>query len=177
MNGKIYKLQCEDGHYYIGSTISELRFRLANHKGKAKAKPDRRVYKHIHSIGWDKVRIILIEEFECKTRQELYQKEDEHIRNALQDDLCLNHYKVTRSHEEELETRRLQYKNKPNQTEEQKQKTKERQAQWYANLTEEQKQRRREYGNRHYANLTEEQHEHRRKLERERYHRQQKKQD
>jgi hypothetical protein len=157
MNGKIYKLQCEDGYFYIGSTTSSLPFRLGGHKTKAKKHPERRVYKHILDLGWDKVRIVLIEEFVCTNRQELYKKEDEHIRTTI-DEMCLNHYRVERTREERLAYQKEQYeKHKDSKTEEQKNKAKEYKAVWFQNLDEEKKERRRAYAKNYYASLTEEQ--------------------
>lgn len=94
-NGKIYKLQCEDGYYYFGSTASELRKRHHKHKQHAKEFPERRVYKHINSIGWDKVRIILVEDFPCESKEHLRRKEDEYIRENKKDPLCLNMFNAT----------------------------------------------------------------------------------
>ena len=79
---KIYKLQHEDGHFYIGSSTNELRVRLKQHKNKSKDGNNRRVYQHINN-EWDKVRIILIESFVCANRQELVKKEDEYSQKAF----------------------------------------------------------------------------------------------
>jgi len=86
-NSKIYKLQHTDGHFYIGSTINELTKRLSQHKGMNR--PNQRVYAHIAG-EWDKVRILLIEEFSCQNKQELLRKEDEYIQKELNNPLCLN---------------------------------------------------------------------------------------
>lgn len=86
---KIYQLVCEDGHYYYGSTINELRVRFGEHK-YASLKHTYRVYNHINSVGWDTVKIVLVECFPCATRQELNKKENEHILAHKADPLCLN---------------------------------------------------------------------------------------
>lgn len=86
---KIYKLQHEDGHFYIGSTYDDLRKRLNNHKSKSLLSPERKVYNHIHN-EWDKVRILLIEEFSCENREQLNKREDEHIQQHIRNPLCLN---------------------------------------------------------------------------------------
>ena len=86
---KVYKLQHEDGHFYIGSTINELRMRFREHKCKSKTDVKRIVYKHING-EWDNVRIILIEAFECTNRSELLKKENEYIQKELDNPLCLN---------------------------------------------------------------------------------------
>jgi hypothetical protein len=86
---KIYKLECDDGHYYYGSTINELRVRLGGHKQAATFRPYR-VYQHINDIGWDKVKIVLIEAYPCTSRDELNRKENEYIAAHKSDPLCLN---------------------------------------------------------------------------------------
>lgn len=96
---KIYKLQHEDGHFYIGSSTNELRIRLQQHKDKSKKNPDRCVYQHINN-EWGKVRIILIELFVCLNRQELLKKEDEYIQKELDNPLCLNSKRAIRSRKE-----------------------------------------------------------------------------
>jgi predicted GIY-YIG superfamily endonuclease len=88
-NGKLYKLQCDDGYYYIGSTCDELRYRLNGHK-KDSRKHSTPLYQHINEIGWDRVRIVLIEECPCENKQQLVRKEDEMIQLNLMNDLCLN---------------------------------------------------------------------------------------
>ena len=57
-NGKIYKLICDDDHYYIGSTTQKLNHRFNNHKTSAKTGTSK-AYTYINSIGWDKVKIEL----------------------------------------------------------------------------------------------------------------------
>jgi hypothetical protein len=99
---KIYRLQHDDGKFYIGSTINDLRVRLQDHKRKSKQKPERRVYQHINN-EWGKVRIILIEVFECSNRDELRKKENEYIQQELDNELCLNHNKALQTKEERKE--------------------------------------------------------------------------
>ena len=62
-NTKIYKLILADSEYfYIGSTCeNRLSKRLNVHKCKAKTYPDRKVYKAFNELGWETVKIILIE--------------------------------------------------------------------------------------------------------------------
>lgn len=88
-NSKIYKLQHNSGSFYIGSTCSELRKRLCNHKAKSKIYPNNKKYKFING-EWDKVKIILIEAFECSNKDELRKKEDEYIRKEMNNLFCLN---------------------------------------------------------------------------------------
>ena len=89
---KIYKLQCNDGYFYIGSTCDELRKRLYYHKQDCKKQHriNTRVYKHINSVNWDNVTIILIEQFNCENKDELRMKENEYIQKELNNELCLN---------------------------------------------------------------------------------------
>ena len=99
MLGRIYKLECEDGYYYIGSTKKTLEHRLWTHKESSKTKPYK-VYNHINSIGWDKVKIILIKEIEVESLKELYIEEDIYIN--LNDILCLN-YRLSYSTRKEIQ--------------------------------------------------------------------------
>lgn len=91
-NSKIYRLVCSDGFFYVGSTCVPLCKRLWNHKAKSKKKPEQKVYKHINTLGWDNVKIILIEEFQCKNKDELRRREQEEIDKYKTDEKCLNHF-------------------------------------------------------------------------------------
>jgi len=99
-NAVVYVLQCIDNYYYIGSTINHPRFRLNNHKKDSVKYPERAVYDHITKIGWNNVKLDVIEEFPCDTRQELYLKEDEYIKESIQDLYCLNHNRASVTKEE-----------------------------------------------------------------------------
>ena len=75
-NGKIYKLVNNvDDKIYIGSTCDELRCRKWGHKSKLNRYPDYKVYKHLIQVGWGNVEIILIENYECKSKEELHARE------------------------------------------------------------------------------------------------------
>lgn len=87
-NGKIYRLLCDDGHYYIGSTTNELQYRLAGHKGVTIS--NQKVYKYINAIGWDHVIIELVETCACNNREELLEREDYYICLGADDPLNLN---------------------------------------------------------------------------------------
>jgi hypothetical protein len=91
-NGQIYKLQCKDNYYYIGSTTNDLKLRISNHKRDSIKYPDRKVYKHINTIGWECVIPILIESYPCNTKKELNEREDYYIQKAKneKDFFCLN---------------------------------------------------------------------------------------
>lgn len=88
-NSKIYKLVCDDGHYYYGSTIQSLDKRLYGHHGSTKIMTSK-LYTHIQEIGWDKVKIECIEEVSCKNRKELREIENKYILESRNDSLCLN---------------------------------------------------------------------------------------
>lgn len=102
-NAVVYVLQCIDNYYYIGSTINHPRYRLNNHKKDSVTFPDRCVYKHINEIGWENVRLDIVEEYPCNTREELHQKEDECIKESLHDMYCLNYKRAAVSKEEHKE--------------------------------------------------------------------------
>ena len=91
-SSKIYHLNCSDGNYYIGSTISVLSFRLNNHKQLSKKESISRAYQYINSIGWDNVDIKLIENYSCNSKKELNAREALYINEAIakNDMMCLN---------------------------------------------------------------------------------------
>ena len=79
-NGKIYKLvNSFDDQIYIGSTCSSLTKRKSNHRTRARKYPDRKAYKHLNRIGWENVRIILIEEVIAYNKNQLRMREDFYI--------------------------------------------------------------------------------------------------
>jgi len=92
LNGVIYRLQCNDSYYYIGSTINNLNARISCHKFHSKQFPEKKLYKHINNIGWDNVEIELVEEFSCSSKKELNKREDYYIQAAknMNDVFCLN---------------------------------------------------------------------------------------
>jgi hypothetical protein len=108
-NSKIYVLWCDDEYYYIGSTINELNYRLRDHKQHSKKFPNRKVYAHINTLGWDSVSIELLESFSCNSRKELLEKENEYICSLLCDDKCLNE-KVAHLTPEELLSQQASYR-------------------------------------------------------------------
>ena len=94
-SGQVYKLLCEDGHYYIGSTITELKYRLYHHKKHSLLYPDRKVYNHILTCGWDTVNIGCVEIVKSNSKNALRKRENEYIKESLSDPLCLN---INRAH-------------------------------------------------------------------------------
>lgn len=97
--GKIYKLQCDDGYYYIGSTCNPLCKRIANHREASKTNTNR-LYSHVATLGWEKVRIVLLENHACNNKDELRKREDEHIQTCKTDSFCLNTLRAFVSNEE-----------------------------------------------------------------------------
>jgi hypothetical protein len=99
-SGKIYKLQCSDGYYYIGSTIQTLKERLILHKRKAKQEGSvkNKKFSHINQLGWDNVEILLLQDYTCQNKRELEKKEQEFIN--LNDVLCLNTQRAFQTKEE-----------------------------------------------------------------------------
>lgn len=86
LEGKIYKILCPDNYFYIGSTCQSLQRRLWNHKCTCKGK----LKSHIDKIGWDNIKIVLLEEYSCNSRQELFKKETEYIEKYIENKFCLN---------------------------------------------------------------------------------------
>lgn len=110
-NGIIYKLNCEDGYYYIGSTTSNPKVRLSNHKQSSKKDITRDVYKHINNIGWDKVKFEIIEKYPCKSKKELCACEDKYIHAAKdkKDIMCLNINRALVTEEEKKRNMKISY--------------------------------------------------------------------
>ena len=110
-NSKIYCLYCSDDYYYIGSTRNELRYRLGKHKVDSNSFPTRKVYDHINKLGWNNVKIQLLEDYPCETREELLKKENEYIRSCDGDPYCLN-LKAAFQTAEELKLIQSEYRQK-----------------------------------------------------------------
>jgi hypothetical protein len=85
INGKIYKIQNKFNPklFYIGSTIQALNERLSVHKLDSKTK-NSTLYNVVRNTnGWKNYNMILIKDFACNDREELYKEEQVYI-NALQ---------------------------------------------------------------------------------------------
>ena len=78
MKGRIYQLLSNTERFYYGSTIYPLEERLRKHKN---SKRKTKLYNYIHTIGWDNIKIILIQEVEVETKQELKQIENTYIKD------------------------------------------------------------------------------------------------
>ena len=137
---KIYKLICNDGRWYIGSTKSSLTIRRYGHISMSKKRPEMKVYKHILSLGWDNVRIELIKEVESNILEE------ETKCMNLDDPLCLNSRPAYSTEEErkkkDYEAHKLW---KQNNRERHLENRKEYRNKIRQEETEEQKQKRRQY--------------------------------
>jgi hypothetical protein len=78
--GKIYKLVNDvDNRIYIGSTCMPLAKRKSTHKALARKRPNQNVYSALNAVGWDNVRIILIENVFCNSKEELLSREQYYI--------------------------------------------------------------------------------------------------
>ena len=93
-HSKIYKLQCDDGYFYIGHTTQHLNKRISDHKERSKINfyKDMKIYKHILSIGWDSVKPILISEHALETKEQLLKEENKVIEQYFNNPFCLNSY-------------------------------------------------------------------------------------
>ena len=104
--GKIYRLICHDGHFYYGSTIQQyLSRRIARHRENSQIarRQQTRVYRYINTIGWNNVKIELVEEFDYTTKEDMLQRENTYIVKSLNDPLCLNNNRAIVTAEEKAE--------------------------------------------------------------------------
>ena len=107
--GKIYKIVNDvDDEIYVGSTCLSLAKRFYNHKQKAKTRLEQRVYKHLNAIGWENVRIILIEEFPCQSKMELEKRERHFIEELAP---SLNKCIPCRTQQEYQQIQKAKYEN------------------------------------------------------------------
>ena len=73
-NGKIYKLVNDvNDKFYVGSTVNSLAKRKYWHKSKGKMVP--RVKAIYDEIGWNQLKIVLVESYPCDSNDELRQRE------------------------------------------------------------------------------------------------------
>jgi len=85
-NGKVYRVECDDGYFYIGSTCSSLIQRLNEHKRHCKLYPSLKRY----SRGMETATIHLLKSVSCASRFELLHEEEQILRPLLSDPKCLN---------------------------------------------------------------------------------------
>jgi len=113
-NGKIYRIVCnETGLCYIGSTTSTLVKRLSKHKSDFKAylegnKNYITSYKIIENNNYD---IILLEEFPCENKNQLYKRERFYIESID----CVNKIIPSRTQKEYREDNKEHLKEKTKQ--------------------------------------------------------------
>jgi hypothetical protein len=146
--GKIYKLQCNDGHYYIGSTIESLLNRFRRHKTASNTQTSN-AYKHINIIGWDNVIIELIEDYSCESKTDLIKKEDEYIKKHIEDPMCLNEHRSYLTVDEDKQKKKQYYEEHKQETLEYQQQyreaNKEKIQEYFVNYRQEHAEKRREY--------------------------------
>jgi hypothetical protein len=99
-NGKIYRLQSKDGHYYIGSTITSLQKRFDSHKYTITHKKGNGKYKYFEKIPISDINIELIESYSCNSKKELLERENYYIKLNMNDVLCLNTYHTVHDEKE-----------------------------------------------------------------------------
>lgn len=113
-NGKIYKIVNEiSSDIYIGSTCACLNTRIAQHRYMSKKYPDLLFYKFVfNNNGWLNFRIILIEDYPCKKKEELLMRE-QYYKDSLKPTLNTNNV-VGRDKQKvkECEKRRNQKENR-----------------------------------------------------------------
>ncbi len=97
-NGKIYRLICsQTSKQYIGSTCANLKKRLSSHKVKYNSTISRELINPT---------IELIEDYPCKTKEDLFKRERYYIEKLR----CINLNKPIVSEEERREVCRIQNK-------------------------------------------------------------------
>jgi hypothetical protein len=106
---KIYKLECPDGFYYYGHTTNTLSYRKGGHKSDSKKSRNSNspLYKHIENckIDWKDIKMILIENYPCNSKDEARAKENEYIVKFKNNIKCLNYHHSFLSKEAEVEYR------------------------------------------------------------------------
>lgn len=125
-NGKIYKL-VGGGMTYYGSTCSDLRYRLCNHKKDFKNKNKNITSKLLFETG-DEVKIYLVEKYPCNDKMELNARE----RYWIENNECVNNRIPTRTHKERYDLNKDKMKEYEKQYREvNKDKKKEYMKEWY----------------------------------------------
>lgn len=78
--GKIYKIINDiTNDIYVGSTCETLSKRMTKHREKIKYCPERLFYKFVREIGgWEHFKIIMIEDYPCNRKEELFKREQYH---------------------------------------------------------------------------------------------------
>ena len=91
-HSKVYKLVDDTGYYYFGSTCMPLHKRLHNHKRKSKCVCERKIYKVFTHQRFEnnEIKIILVEEFNLQSKEQLIKEENNYIQKHIDDEYCLN---------------------------------------------------------------------------------------
>ena len=88
--GKIYKITNDfNNDIYIGSTCNILTKRFSHHKAVISTEQQRPLYKLMAEIGFERFRIELIENYPCKDKYELRQREGHYIREMGTLNICV----------------------------------------------------------------------------------------
>ena len=172
-NSRIYKLVDDvQQHFYIGSTCcSSLAKRKSWHISASKQKPHIKVYQYFNSVGWNHVKIVLIQELKLDNKEQLLKAENEVISQNFNDPKCLNsnhsvldveHQKLynieyskskyARKREEIIEHQKIYCNKNVNKIKDYREKTKEHRHQRYVDNIEKNREIRRNY---YYANKEE----------------------
>ncbi len=91
-NSKVYKLVDEQQYYYYGSTCLPLHKRAYFHRMKSKECPERKIYNvftHERFLNGE-IKIVLVEQFNLNSKEELFKEENKYIERSLNDEKCLN---------------------------------------------------------------------------------------
>jgi hypothetical protein len=107
----IYKLICEDDpeFLYVGST-KNWKSRKKNHKDRStynetKGQSKLKVYQQIRALGgWDKIKMVLIEHYECQSKREAEAREQYHIEQLKPN---MNAFRAYRTEEKRVKENRL----------------------------------------------------------------------
>lgn len=107
-NGKIYKLvnasDMSDTRAYVGSTTRTLAERMTGHRADFRRRPhDKGVYEWMDQIGVENVSIVLLENYPCASKEELFARE----RYWQEQTANLNIYRPIASKEEIAEDSRV----------------------------------------------------------------------
>ena len=111
-HAKVYKIVDEDLNFYIGSTCKPLYKRLYFHKSDSKASHHRKVYKVLTYEKFEKkeIKIILLEQFNLNSKEELLREEDKYIKMFYNDTNCLNsNYAILNEEKYNNNTRKRAY--------------------------------------------------------------------
>lgn len=110
----IYRIACDDGKFYIGSTVLKLSVRFGQHRRAVENEVNSKVYRHIRALGGAaKARIELVAgDLGIATRDELLRVEDSYIRDAMKSNkaLCLNRNRPRATSQERIAREKMQAK-------------------------------------------------------------------